>query len=118
MECEHPRDNGGLRTGIVVTAVNHSRPRKGPPKTILTCPALSMESCRGTHDSRVMQGLHNRDSLLLAGIVGSRRDEGEGVVKMNEMRLHTSQQRTHFLCGIPGPKRSRRSFHAAQDAVL
>jgi hypothetical protein len=65
-----------------------------------------------------MQGLHNRDSFLLADIVGGRRDEGERVVKMNEVWLHTSQQRTHFLCGIPGPKRTRRSSYAAQDAVL
>jgi hypothetical protein len=38
-----------------------------------------------------MQGLHDRDSFLLAGVVGSGGDQWKGVVEMSQVGLFAPQ---------------------------
>jgi len=118
MECEHPSHNRGLTTGIVVAGVNNSLPWYRFPQAILTCFPFSRERGSRAHKARVVQGLHNWDALLFTGIVGSRRNQGKRIVKMNQVGIFAAQDLPQVVRTVPGPQCSHPYPQAIEDVVF
>src|SRR6267143_2627259 len=103
---------------IVIASVNYARPRHDPSHALLACSSFPMESRCGAYQARVMQGLHDGDSFLLASVVGSRRDQWKRVVEMSYVGFLAPEQRTQAGNAVPGPKRSHCHLGLAQNSTF
>ena len=86
VECEHPCHCSRVKRRVAVTRVEDPGPGHNLPQAILTNLALSKQGRCGTHETGVMEGLHDWYSCLLTGVVGGRGDQRKSVVKMNDLR--------------------------------
>ena len=64
---------------------------------------IAKESVRGTKQAVVVQGLYDRNSLFICRIVGSRRDHGESVVDVDDLRPFPLHQSPKLPVRLPVP---------------
>lgn len=89
---EHERDDTGLGDGIMVASVHHARPRKSLADATFAYFAVTEERRLGTDQAIILDGLHHRDPMGMTHIICCRRDEGERIRKVRDLRLHLLNQ--------------------------
>src|SRR5690242_10832848 len=103
MEGDHSCHSCRLQGRVVVTRVKDSWPGYDLSETLVAYFAVAAESRCWAQEAGVMQGLHDRNSRRLAGIVGGRGDQRKSVMKVNDLRSLPAQYGAQFFLAIPCP---------------
>ena len=118
MDGKHRRNDGGVNMRFLIAAMNYSRPRHGPTRAIFANPALPMAGGRGTHQARVMQGLHNRDFLLLANAIRGGGNQGKRIMKVRDVGPFATQERSQVPRAVEGPDCLEADLDPVDDCAL
>jgi hypothetical protein len=117
MKSKHPCHNSRLRTGVVIATVENSAD-ECVLDTFLAHTSVAEQISTGTQQTKILDGLDDGDTGILASVVGRGRDKGKDIVKMRDRRLLVTKKTAQRAMCVCSPERSRSEADFLQEGIV